>query len=99
MQISTCQINNYKSFKASDELKFTPGFNVIVGRNNVGKSALIEALSARLSSIPHRSLDTVKKSDSPINPQSTATLTFVVGYVVSLLFPGTVSNERRTADA
>ena len=78
MQISTCQLNNYKSFKASDELKFTPGFNVIVGRNNVGKSALIEALSARLSSIPHRSLDTVKKADSPINPQSTATLTFVV---------------------
>ena len=28
-----------------------------------------------------------------------ATLTFVVGYVVSLLFPGMVSNERRTADA
>lgn len=78
MQISTCQINNYKSFKASDELKFTPGFNVIVGRNNVGKSALIEALSARLSSIPHRSLDTVKKADSPINQQSTATLTFIV---------------------
>lgn len=78
MQISTCQINNYKSFKASDELKFTPGFNVIVGRNNVGKSALIEALSARLSSIPHRSLDTVRKADSPVNPQSTATLTFVV---------------------
>jgi hypothetical protein len=78
MLISSCQIKNYKSFKESEELKFTPGFNVIVGRNNVGKSALIEALSARPGSVPHRSLETVKRANSPVNPQSSVTLTFVI---------------------
>lgn len=78
MLISSCQIRNYKSFKDSEELKFTPGFNVIVGRNNVGKSALIEALSARFGSVPHRSLETVMHPDSPVDPYSTATLTFAI---------------------
>lgn len=78
MLISSCQIKNYKSFKDSEELKFTPGFNVIVGRNNVGKSALIEALSARPGSVPHRSLETAKRANSPVNPQSSVTLTFAI---------------------
>lgn len=75
MLISTCQINNYKSFKESAELKFTPGFNVIVGRNNVGKSALIEALSLSCGSVAHRSIETLKTTDARFDPESKVTVT------------------------
>jgi hypothetical protein len=55
MFISHCQINNYKGFKSSDPISFGPGFNVVVGKNNAGKTALADALSLKFKSIPHRS--------------------------------------------
>ncbi|KAF0175144.1 MAG: SMC domain protein [Limisphaerales bacterium] len=78
MLISSCQITNYKSFRYSQELKFTPGFNVIVGRNNVGKTALIEALRLQVDSKPHRSLETLKTPDAPQDPISSVTMSFDV---------------------
>src|SRR5829696_4121152 len=58
MHIATLQVNNYKSFSSSEEIRFEPGFNVIVGQNNVGKTALVEALSLQFRDKPHRSLKT-----------------------------------------
>lgn len=40
-------------------MEFRPGFNVIVGRNNVGKTALVESLSLRFHNKPHQSLITL----------------------------------------
>src|SRR5579859_2117953 len=47
MFISALRIRNYKSFRDSDWLSFGPTFTVIVGQNNVGKTALLEAFRMR----------------------------------------------------
>ncbi|MFM9975451.1 MAG: AAA family ATPase, partial [Beijerinckiaceae bacterium] len=41
MYIKRLKIKNYKGFNESDWIEFGPGFNVIVGQNNSGKSALL----------------------------------------------------------
>ena len=58
MHISKLKIESYKSFHFSDDLNLKPGFNVIVGQNNAGKTALVEALSLDFSDIPHLSVVT-----------------------------------------
>lgn len=57
MYIAGINIKNYKSFKESGKIPFTKGFNVIVGANNVGKTALLEALSWTAKNNPHKNLD------------------------------------------
>lgn len=59
MYISKIHIANYKSFSNSDQLEFDPDFNIIVGQNNSGKTALLEALSLNFSNIEHRSTKTL----------------------------------------
>jgi len=59
MQIMSFKIRNYKSFKLSEEVELSSGFNIIVGRNNVGKTALAEALGFQLDNKFHKSLETV----------------------------------------
>ena len=63
MYISRFQLLNYKSFQDSGVLEFSPGINIIVGANNSGKTALLEALSLSLKDIPHRSLKTAGNAD------------------------------------
>lgn len=53
MYISKFRVHNYKCFLDSQELVFNPGINVIVGPNDVGKTALLEALSLSFSNVPH----------------------------------------------
>ncbi len=62
MRIKTFEIDHYKSFLASGEIYLTDGFNVIVGQNNVGKTALAEAISLRFGNHPHRSRKTMPES-------------------------------------
>jgi predicted ATPase len=65
VRIRTFRVVNYKSFVDSGELRLEPGFNVIVGRNNVGKTALAEAVGLHLlTDKPHRSLRTVPREGS-----------------------------------
>jgi hypothetical protein len=66
MHIASFRIENYKSFRATDEVPLSPGFNVIVGQNNVGKTALVEALSLRFAGHPHRSLKTAPTRLTPV---------------------------------
>lgn len=58
MYIAKFKIQNYKSYLASEEVELTPGFNVIVGQNDAGKTALIEALSLQFDNKPHLSMKT-----------------------------------------
>jgi len=76
--ISGFQLNNYKGFLKSATLAFTPGFNLIVGPNNVGKTALLEMLRMTFADKPHRSLKTVPKVTSKPNPVSSANLSFTM---------------------
>lgn len=64
MQIINVEIENYKSFLSSGIIPLTPGFNVIVGQNNAGKTALVEALSLTYGNAPHRSLETAPTAQS-----------------------------------
>jgi predicted ATPase len=59
MYFSEFELENYKSIHSSGSLLFTPGFNVIVGRNNVGKTALVEGLSLTFGNDVHHSPQTV----------------------------------------
>lgn len=64
MYISKVQIGNYKSNYESPVLELKPGFNIIVGKNNVGKTALLEALSLKIKPNAHRSPKTVPSATS-----------------------------------
>jgi AAA domain, putative AbiEii toxin, Type IV TA system/AAA ATPase domain len=52
MLIDNFRIINYKSYRDSGTIPLVSGFNVFVGKNNSGKTALLEALS--LSSLTHK---------------------------------------------
>ena len=73
MHIASFKIENYKSFRSTPEIPLTPGFNVIVGQNNVGKTALVEALRLTFPQNQHRSLQTVPVRNTPITGASTVT--------------------------
>ncbi len=70
MYLSKFQLFNYKSFRDSGLLEFTPGINIIVGENNSGKTALLEALSLQFDDFTHRSIKTLPTNLSAINPKS-----------------------------
>lgn len=74
MHLSRFRLHNYKSYRGSSQFELTPGFNIITGRNNAGKTALLEALSLSFphGSKPHRSLETLPQPDAPLNPNSWA---------------------------
>jgi ABC-type ATPase involved in cell division len=55
MHIQRLRVLNYKSFRDSGFIEFGPSFNVIVGQNNSGKTALLEALGLHMGeNKPHR---------------------------------------------
>ena len=80
MHISKFQLNNYKSYLSSPEIELSAGFNIIVGRNNAGKTALLDALRLNFqnNSKPHRSLETLPSPDTPIEPNSWAEVSIFI---------------------
>lgn len=56
MKITKLRLQNYKSYRDSDDIELDPNFTVIVGKNNSGKSALLQGLRFRgAGEKPHRS--------------------------------------------
>jgi len=78
MQIASFRIENYKSFRATEDVQLAPGFTVIVGQNNVGKTALVEALSLNFTQHLHRSLRTVPTAATPVRGNAAVSLRFQV---------------------
>lgn len=80
MKYISCQVTNYKSFHRAQEqpISFDPGFNILVGRNNAGKTALLEALSLRFQNNPHRSLVSAPRPSDVLSPTSVIELTWSV---------------------
>jgi len=74
MHIASFRIENYKSFRSTPEIQLAQGFNVIVGQNNVGKTALKEALSLRFGANQHRSLRTLPVRNAPVTGASAVTV-------------------------
>lgn|SRR3989442_1243338 len=78
MHISGFRIENHKSFRATDIVDLTPGFNVIVGQNNVGKTALVEALSLSAGQKAHRSLKALPTAATPLQGNSLVDVSFAI---------------------
>lgn len=76
MYISSFKIVNFKSFRETQAVPLRPGFNIVVGQNDAGKSSLAEALSARFADRPHRSLDVAPERRSPLEAVSTCELEY-----------------------
>jgi predicted ATPase len=72
VRITSFRVINYKSFADSGKMHLESGFNVILGRNNVGKTALVEAMSLRFVDKPHRSSSTVPSPGAQPDPESRA---------------------------
>jgi predicted ATPase len=78
MYLSKFQLLNYKSFLDSQNLEFKPGINIIVGTNNSGKTALLEALSLQFTNNIHKSPTTFPSPSDVINSYSGYQLSLVV---------------------
>jgi energy-coupling factor transporter ATP-binding protein EcfA2 len=68
MLITHARVENYRGFLDSSDLHFDAGFNLVVGRNGSGKSALLFALSQRLEGHPHRSTTSIPEPGAVPNP-------------------------------
>lgn len=78
MYFNEIEIENYKCFKNKTTLKLEKGINIIVGKNNVGKTTLLEALSMEFPLNPHRSFETFPKSDRHPQESSKVSVTFTL---------------------
>src|SRR5690349_19778273 len=75
MWIKSFRLANYKSFEDSGEHTLARHMNVIVGQNNVGKTALLQALAQRLEYRPHR--NSSQRRGAPLNSRSKIELDFI----------------------
>ena len=80
MHISKFKLHDYKSYLASSEIDLAAGFNIIVGQNNAGKTALLEALRLNFggNAKPHRSLQTAPTADTLLEPNSSADVSVLI---------------------
>lgn len=67
MHIVSAVVSNYQCFDNTNLIKLDPGFNLVVGKNNTGKSALLRALSLAALGDPHRSLKSVPRPGMYLN--------------------------------
>lgn len=62
MRIDNIEIENYKSFLERQSITFEPGFNLLIGTNNAGKTSVLDVLDLDVNlNDPHRSERTVPK--------------------------------------
>ncbi|TXD63525.1 AAA family ATPase [Ralstonia sp. TCR112] len=77
MHITKISIANYKSFHEETEILLAPGMNLILGENNSGKSAILDAVLPReIKASPHLSEETKPHTADSPSPESTIKLTF-----------------------
>ncbi len=74
MYIARFQVKNYKSFLSSQEVDLAPGFNVVIGQNNAGKTALVEALSLQFATKYHMSIKTSPSPGALLHDSVTSTV-------------------------
>lgn len=80
MTISSFRIQGYKSIRDSGEIAVVPGVTIVVGRNNAGKSALLEGIVLRNSSphTAHRTVTTHTTAQTRLSDEQAVTLSFVL---------------------
>ncbi len=70
MYYTRIHIQNYKSFLNTGEIRISKGINLIIGQNNVGKTALLELLSGLSYSKPHLNAKQKPRAGSKIENSS-----------------------------
>ncbi|RCJ42197.1 hypothetical protein A6770_08270 [Nostoc minutum NIES-26] len=75
MFIKRLQIFHYKSYINSNLLQFSPDINIIVGRNNSGKTSLLELLTLNFENHPHESIKTLPNKFVTIKEKSKLEIT------------------------
>src|SRR5881396_1652546 len=78
MRIVEFSLENYKSYRKVGPLRLERGFNVVVGPNNAGKTALLEGLTLQMAANPHRSLSTLPRASTPLDQVSRTSFTIAV---------------------
>ncbi len=78
MFISSFRLRDYKSYLDSDELRLSPGINLVVGQNDAGKSALLEALGLQFHNNPHRDSSRKLNANQQRDKESTAEVCFTI---------------------
>lgn len=78
MYLAGVNVENYKSFLKSGTIALKKGFNVIVGQNNVGKTALLQSLKNSTASVPHRSTRTAPDEETVLQKPSIFSGTIVI---------------------
>ncbi len=62
MQIASVAITNYKSFLEKQIINFEPGFNLLLGTNNAGKTSVLDIIDMDIGlNEPHRSERTIPR--------------------------------------
>ena len=71
MRIDSVTVENYKVFLDRQSIEFSPGFNLLVGSNNSGKTTVLDVLDLNLGlNYPHRSVRTVPEYGGATSPMS-----------------------------
>ncbi len=68
--ITRVEVQNYKSFRSPEPLILGAGFNVIIGSNNAGKTALLEAIALTFQYKPHQSIAVAESRSTQNSAQS-----------------------------
>jgi hypothetical protein len=77
MRVQRLRIENYKGLNDSGWMEFGPGFNIFVGQNNAGKTAILEGFRfGEAGNRPHKSIDI--PAGAPLIPQSIFSVDLVV---------------------
>jgi Arc/MetJ family transcription regulator len=71
MRIDSVTVENYKVFLDPQTIEFAPGFNLLVGSNNAGKTTVLDVLDLTNGlNDPHRSVRTVPRYGGTTAPMS-----------------------------
>lgn len=81
MYIQSVAIENYKSFLDQQTFRFEPGFNLLVGTNNAGKTSVLDVMDMEIGlNEPHRSERTIPQFGGLPNPRSAFEVTLATSF-------------------
>lgn len=81
MRIESVAITNYKSFLDKQTIHFEPGFNLLLGINNAGKTSVLDVLDMDISlNVPHRSERTIPQYGGQTNQHSQLDVTLATRF-------------------